>query len=129
MTPIRTLVVDDNLTFLASAIELISSYPEFRVVGQAPSACEALRQIALLHPDLVLIDMIMPGVSGLEATRLIKSVERAPRVIICTLHTDKRYEEAATAVGADGFLPKSAMSKQLLPLVQALFGTFGICGS
>ena len=122
MTHIRTLVVDDNITFLTSVTQLIASYPEFQVVGEAPSATEALRQIALLHPDLVLIDMVMPGMSGLEATRLIKAELDAPRVIICTLYANKHYEAAAAEVGADGFLPKSALSKQLLPLVQALFG-------
>lgn len=122
MAKIRILIVDDSPAFLKSASQLIASYQDFQLVGQASSVNEALKQIPLSHPDLVLMDMVMPGLSGLEATRLIKAKTGAPRVIICTLYVDARYEEAATGAGADGFLSKSALSKQLLPLVYELFG-------
>ena len=71
MTRLRTLLVDDNETFLNSVTMLISSYPELEVVGLAHSAAEAIEQTELLHPHLVLMDMVMPGlngIGGLEAT-------------------------------------------------------------
>ncbi|MEO8287047.1 MAG: response regulator transcription factor [Chloroflexota bacterium] len=123
MAQIRTLVVDDNPAFLRSVSRLISSYKEFEIVGEASSAAEALKQIALSHPDLVLMDMVMSDLSGLDATRIIKAESDAPRVIICTLYGDARYAEAATAAGADGFLSKSALSKQLLQVVYSLFSS------
>ena len=122
MAKIRILIVDDSRAFLKSASQLIARHQDFQLVGQASSVNEALAQIHLLHPDLVLMDMVMPGLSGLEATRLIKAKTGAPRVIICTLYADIRYEEASTGAGADGFLSKSVLSKQLLPLVYELFG-------
>lgn len=122
MAKIRILIVDDNAAFLRSVSQLIASYQDFQLVGLALSAGDALEKIPFLRPDLVLMDMVMPDLGGLEATRLIKAEPNAPRVIICTLYHDARYEEAATGAGADGFLSKSALSKQLLPLAHGLFG-------
>lgn len=121
MARIRTLVVDDNPTFLRSFSRMLSSYAELLVVGEASSAAGAVEQINSLHPDLVLMDMVMPDINGLEATRIIKSKPGAPRIIICTLHDDIRYETAATAAGADGFLAKSALSSSLLLTIRSLF--------
>lgn len=118
---IRTLIVDDNPSFLRSVSQMIASYGELTLVGEARSAAGAVEQIALLHPDFVLMDMVMPDLNGFEATRIIKTRPGAPRVIICTLYDDKRYADAAMAVGADGFLAKSALSKQLLAVIHSLF--------
>ncbi|MDQ6692826.1 MAG: response regulator transcription factor [Chloroflexota bacterium] len=119
MPPIRILVVDDSPTFLSSLAQLLASLEEFEVVGTALSASGAIEQIAQSHPDLVLMDMVMPDMNGLEATRLVKAEPDAPRVIICTLYATTQYEEAAKAAGADGFLPKSALSKKLLHVAQS----------
>jgi len=121
MGPLRTILVDDNETFLNAASVLISGYRELEIVGLARSAAEAIEKIDLLRPHLVLMDAVMPGMSGLDATRVIKAAPGAPCVVIWTLHTDARYEQAAAFVGADGFVPKSALAKQLLPLVRTLF--------
>ena len=70
---------------------LLASYPELEVVGLAHSAAEAIEQTELLHPHLVLMDMVMPGLSGiggLEATTIIKRLHPAPVVVIWTLHSD-----------------------------------------
>jgi DNA-binding NarL/FixJ family response regulator len=122
MSQLRTLLVDDNDTFLNSVSIFLSSYPELEVVGLARSGVEAIEKSEALHPQLVLIDAVMPGMNGLDATRIIKGKSKAPRVVIWTLHTDSQYETAAAAAGADGFLPKSALAKRLLPLIHTLFG-------
>lgn len=118
---VRVLLVDDNREFLASAVRLLSGYPELEVVAVAFSAREAMDQIEVLLPDAVLMDIAMPEFDGLEATRLIKASPEGPKVIIWTLQVDARYQAAAVAAGADGFVVKSNLGKQLLPLIQHIF--------
>ena len=77
--------------------------------------------VAQCAPDLVLIDVAMPGLSGIEVTRQIKHKPDPPRVIVITISTDAAYAVAARQAGADGFLTKSACRTQLIPLIQSLF--------
>jgi two-component system, chemotaxis family, chemotaxis protein CheY len=120
MLPIRTLLVDDSLDFLNSAADYLATRSEVEVVGRARSGYEAINQVAALHPDLVLMDLAMPGMTGLEATRSIKAGDSAPQVIILTLHDNAEYRQATAAVGADAFLPKSEFGDRLIALIQSL---------
>jgi DNA-binding NarL/FixJ family response regulator len=120
-THIHILLVDDNPGFIKVAARFLSAEPRIKIVGQALSSHDALEQVALLHPDLVLMDVAMPEMSGLEATRHIKLQPGAPRVVILTLHDYPAYRAEARAVGADGFITKSEFGKQLLPLIYELF--------
>lgn len=106
MTPLRTLLVDDNQTFLRTIVSLLSDSAEIEIVGQATSGEEAVRVAPLLGPDLVLMDMAMPGINGLEATRQLKVDSGGPCVAILTAHDDDIYRSAAFAAGADDFIPK-----------------------
>ena len=121
MPPIRVLLVDDNAEFLQSAARFLSVDPRIVIVGCARSGREALDQVALLHPDLVLMDMAMPGMNGLKATRRIKAQPDAPHVIILTLYDNAEYRTAAEAMGADGFVPKWEFGTKLLSLIHTLF--------
>ena len=121
MTSIRTLLVDDNCEFQTSCKRFLNKFPEIEVVGYANSGYEALQQLNLLKPDLVLLDIVMPKMNGLEATRRIKSQSKTTRVVILTLHNLSEYQNAATDVGADGFVFKSEITVQLLPLIDKLF--------
>lgn len=123
MTEIRTLLVDDSSQFLEAAIHYLSSEPQIEIVGFAHSGQEALDQVKILNPDLVLMDLAMPGTNGLEATRLIKEQADPPRVIILTLHDDPEYRFASKAVRADGFVAKSDFGVELLPQIYSLFET------
>ncbi|MCI0390916.1 MAG: response regulator transcription factor [Acidobacteria bacterium] len=117
----RILLVDDNPKFLEAASRFLSVVPEVEIVACVFSGREAVEQSAQLQPDLVLMDLVMPGMDGLAATREIKAQPDAPRVIIVTLHKHQEYRAAAEAVGADGFLSKSEFGAQLLLLIRALF--------
>ncbi|MEI2582541.1 response regulator [Scytonema sp. PRP1] len=121
MPPLRILLVDDSLTFLKSATRFLAMDKRLEVVGSVLSATEALELIPLLCPDLVLIDLAMPEMNGLEATRLIKAQPNAPYVIFLTLNDSNEERAAAKVVGADGFVTKSEFSSSLLPLIDSLF--------
>lgn len=120
---IRVLLVDDNPKFLQMMADVLALVSDFQVVGAVPSGREALAKIEQLQPDLVLVDMAMPGLDGLEVTRRIKKQPAAPRVIILTLHSDLEYQQAAQAAGADGYVVKWDLGVQLLPLIRSLFNS------
>ena len=121
MSPLRVLLVDDNHDFLESAARFLSAYPCLEIVGWTFSGRDARELVARLQPDLVLMDLTMPGMNGLEATRQIKALPGAPCVVILTLYDNSEYREAAEAAGADGFVTKSELGTQLLPLIRTLF--------
>jgi DNA-binding NarL/FixJ family response regulator len=74
-----------------------------------------------LQPDLVLLDLVMPGMSGLEALRWIKAVPDPPRVVVLTFQDEPGFRDRAMALGADGFVTKAEMARYLIPAVEALF--------
>lgn len=117
---LRILLVDDNRRFL-EAVRRFLTRESFEIVGQALSGVAALEQVAHLHPDLVLMDMAMPQMDGLEATRRIKARPNPPRIIMLTLHDNPAYATEAKAVGADGFVAKSEFGTQLLPVIRTIF--------
>lgn len=121
MELIRTLLVDDSPEFLDAAGRFLASHPNIELVGSALSGKEAFEQVALLNPDLVLMDLAMPGINGLETTRRIKAEPGAPRVIILTLHDNPEYRAASESVDADGFIAKSDFGAELLPLIRHIF--------
>jgi DNA-binding NarL/FixJ family response regulator len=121
MPPVRTLLVDDSLAFLESAARFLHDNDRIEIVGRAFSGREAVEQVTQLRPDLVLMDLAMPDMNGLEATTLIKPQPNAPYIVILTLSDSKEYRVAATAAGADGFVTKSDFGVALLPLIESLF--------
>ncbi len=118
---IRTLMVDDHAVFLDELAHLLAENHETDVVGRTTSGEDALEQFTALRPDLVLMDLAMPGMGGLEATRRLKARPDAPRVIMLSLHEHPMYRTAALEAGANGFVPKSKLGTALLPVIHSLF--------
>jgi DNA-binding NarL/FixJ family response regulator len=118
---IRILLVDDDPDFLRSIRQFLEVDQRTEVVGSVRSSREALEEVSRLQPDLVLMDIVMPGTSGLEAARQIKAQPGAPRVILLTLHDDKAYRDEAENIHADGFVSKSEAGVKLLSVIYALF--------
>jgi DNA-binding NarL/FixJ family response regulator len=85
------------------------------------SSLEAIDQVELLKPDLVLMDVAMPHLNGLAATRRIKALPNGPRLVLLTVHDFPAYRAEAVAAGADGFLGKSDFGTHLVPLIRRLF--------
>lgn len=123
MNPLRILLVDDNPIFLEAAAHFLSRQPLMEIVGRAKTGLEAIRLVEQLSPALVVMDMAMPHMNGLEATRRIKSKSAPPRVIIVTLDSDAKCRADAQEVGADGFINKLECTESMLPLITKLFAS------
>jgi len=119
---IKVLLVDDNQKFLQVLKEYFLSSPAFPVVGVAESGNSAIRQVQELQPDLVFMDIAMPGINGLQATREIKQLSNPPRVIMLTVFDDAEYRRASAAAGADGFINKAEVAKEMPNTLEKLFG-------
>ena len=120
MRRIRVLLVDDNDDFLEGVSAWLTSGPGLELVGVARTGREALEKVELLHPDLVLMDVAMPEINGFEATRRIKSTPGAPPVVLLTFHESETARVEAWAAGADGFVPKTKVTEELMNVIRNL---------
>jgi DNA-binding NarL/FixJ family response regulator len=117
---LRVLLIDDSPAFLQAACRHLAATERLEVVGQGRTGLEALEQSARLKPDLVLLDLAMPEMNGLEAAQRIKAQPQPPKVVILTLHDDPEHRAAALAAGADACLAKARLTADLLPLIRQL---------
>ncbi|GAA1389563.1 response regulator transcription factor [Luteococcus peritonei] len=114
----RLLVVDDDTFVLAGIRSMLAEQPDLEIVGTASDGQEAIDQVRLGTPDVVLMDLRMPGMNGIEATRAIKRQPHGPRVLVLTTwDTDDMIREALTA-GADGFLLKDTSPDELAAAIR-----------
>ena len=120
--PIRVLLVDDSPVFLASAGETVGQCPGLELAGAATSGAEALALIAQTAPDLVLMDLNMPGMNGLEATRHAKAIAPATRVMLISVQRGEDLRRAAIAAGADAFVAKDDLGAEFLQHLRTWFG-------
>jgi DNA-binding NarL/FixJ family response regulator len=121
-TRIRTVIADDSAHISAVVCEHLLEHRRFDVVGFARNGIEAVESVCTLKPELVIIDISMPEMNGLDATRLIKATREPPVVVIFSLEDSSSYKAAAEKVGADGFCSKLDVLENLLPTVLELFG-------
>ncbi len=106
----RILLVDDNRDFLGEASRFVASLEGVEVAGTALSGEEALGLLDRVHPDLVLVDLVMPGgMNGLEATRRILERPAAPAVVVMSIHDDETSRAAALEAGARAFVAKGEL--------------------
>ena len=122
---IRVMVVDDHPIVRAGIVGLLETEPDFAVVGEAVSGEEALVLAAKVSPDVVLMDLRMPGMGGVEATRQIiargePDSRSAPRVLVFTTYEDDDQILAAIEAGAGGYLVKAAPASELAAGVRAV---------
>jgi DNA-binding NarL/FixJ family response regulator len=118
---VRIVVADDHEVVRAGFAELLDTRPDFTVVGTASDGAEAVRLCRELHPDVVLMDVRMPGMDGIEATRqLADSGRTGPRVIILTTFDLDEYVYEALRAGASGFLLKDVTAERLFDAVRVV---------
>jgi len=118
--PIRILIADDHAVLRAGLRLLLNNQPDMQAVGEASTARETLEKAANLQPDVILLDITMPDMSGLRILRALQ--ERAPlaRILVLTMHADEDYLREALRLGAVGYVVKSAADQELLAAIRAV---------
>ena len=120
MEPVRVLVVEDHPLFRKGVVALLESVPGFAVAGVATTGEEAVAQAAALRPDVVLMDLQLPGISGIEATRTIVGADADVRVLVLSLFEDDDSVFLALRAGARGYVLKDADEEELTGAVRAV---------
>jgi len=118
--PIRVMVADDHQVLRTVLRAVLSAAKDMILVGEAASGREAIALAARVHPDVVLMDLTMDGIDGLEATRQISTMEQRPRVLVLTVHEEEEYLAEALEAGAAGYLVKSTAHQELVDAVRAV---------
>ena len=119
MTKIRLLIVDDHAVVRLGLQTLLSDEPDLDVVAEAGSAEEALKQIEVCHPDVVILDIQLPGRSGIEVCREIRDLFPTTKVVILTSHAGENYLEQAMRAGAAGYVLKQVGNEELIRAIRA----------
>ena len=119
--PIRTLVVDDSTAALHSICGFLKLQPNLEVVGSASDGREGLASARALHPDLVLLDVQMPVMNGIEAAAQLRRDLPATRIVMVTVHDSPEVRQACRESGANGFIAKEHLDKELPTLIEQIF--------
>jgi two-component system response regulator NreC len=119
MTP-RILLADDHAVLRAGLRLLLTSQNEFDVVGEASSGTEALSLAEQLQPDLILLDLSMPALGGLDALPALRKLVPSARILILTMHDDPQYLRQALKHGASGYVLKKAADSELLSAMRSV---------
>jgi len=119
-TKIRLLLVDDHQVVRAGLRMLFMAEDDIEIVGEADNAREAIAAVRQLQPDVVLMDVVMPGMSGIAATRSIKAAYPETNVLALTMHEDEQYFFEMLMAGATGYVPKRAAPDDLISAIRAV---------
>ncbi len=122
MTPITILLVDDHAVVRAGLRMLLAADPDLQIVGEAENGVEGVRLALELTPDVVLMDISMPDMNGIEATRKIKVGAPGVAVLALTMHEDDQYFFEMLGAGASGYIPKRAAPNDLVAAIRAVRG-------
>lgn len=119
MDKIKVLLADDHAILRAGLKTLLNAKPDIEVIGEATNGEETVRKSQELRPDIVLMDITMPGLSGTEATRQIRKQFPETKVLALSMHEDERYLYQMLEAGASGYIPKKAADTELLSAIRA----------
>jgi DNA-binding NarL/FixJ family response regulator len=117
MEPLRVLVVDDSDTFRSAMVQYLNSLDGIESVDEAKSGREAFMMVRGVSPDVVLLDISMPGLNGVEVAGFIKRYSPETRVVFVTIHDEESYRAIVRDVHADGFVNKDHLRRDLAPLL------------
>jgi two-component system response regulator NreC len=118
--PTRILIADDHGLIRAGLRALLQDVPDLEVVGEAGDGITVLKQAAELKPDIVLMDVSMPGLSGIEATSQLREICPQTRVLALTVHEDEGMLRKMLRAGASGYIIKRAIESDLLQAIQVV---------
>jgi DNA-binding NarL/FixJ family response regulator len=114
---LRVLLADDHADFLAIEAQLLE--PEFEVIEKVGDGRASLEQAARLQPDILVLDITMPVVNGIEAAQQLRALGSAVKVVFLSVHEDADYVRAAVAAGALGYVVKCRIASDLVPALRA----------
>ncbi len=117
----RVILVDDNENFLDTLIRYVTTLPNVEIAGKAGTGEEAMKLCRNLRPDLVLMDIKMPGINGFETARMIKLLDNPPRILLLSFNDNPEYLVESINSGADGYLAKSEINSGLLRQISSIF--------
>jgi two-component system, NarL family, response regulator NreC len=118
---IRVLICDDHTLFREGIKSLLRNEDSVEVVGEATDGRQAVDRTAALHPNVVLMDISMPDLSGFEATRRLREADESVKVLILTMHDDEELVARCLEAGAAGYIMKDAPASQLIFAIQAVY--------
>ncbi len=119
MKKVFNIVIAEDHTILREGLKaLLSSQQDLKVVGEAGDGLEAIRCVQSHHPDLILLDLSMPRMTGLDAIKEIKRVNTDAKIIVLTVHSTEEYILATLQAGADGYVLKDAHSSELMTAIR-----------
>lgn len=118
---IKVLVADDHLLFREGLINLLQSAEEIEVIGQAEDGIDAIEKVTRLKPDVLLMDIAMKSMNGIDATRQIKTQMPELKIIAVSMHSDKQYVKGMLEAGADGYLLKNCTYRQLTDAIRSTY--------
>jgi DNA-binding NarL/FixJ family response regulator len=117
---VRLFLVDDHAIVRAGVRALLAAHPQLEVVGEADSGEEALQRVAAAAPDVVLLDLSLPGMSGIATARALREALPGVRLVALSMHEDPEYVQGFLEAGGSGYVPKSSVETQLLDAILAV---------
>lgn len=121
MEKIKVLIADDHKLVREGLEAILSPVKDFKVIGMAPSGEEAVNLARTHTPHVVLMDIVMPGMTGIEAARWIKEIDPHIRIILLTMEITREYVSAGIKSGVDGYLPKDISKRSLVEAIRAVY--------
>jgi len=122
MSPIRIFLADDHTVLRAGLRALLNAESDMTVIGEAEDGASCIRQVAAIRPDVVLLDINMPNVNGLEALVKIRAQTPETKVLMLTMHDDAGYLRQVLSSGGAGYVLKQAAGDELLSAIRAVYG-------
>ena len=117
---IKVLIVDDHKLIRDGIQSMLESTADIEVIGSAPSGEDAINKAREARPDVIIMDIMMGGMTGIEATRWIKDSDSTIKVVVVSMEASKEYVSAAIKSGVDGYLPKDVDKEVLLESIRAV---------
>ena len=120
MSKIRILLADDHAILRAGLVRLLGEQADIEVVGEAENGREAVQKVQELHPDIVLMDIGMPVMNGMEATKQIKKRDQDVKILVLTMHDNEEYLFQVLQAGASGYVLKKAADSDLINAIHVV---------
>ncbi len=118
----RVLIVDDHAFIRRGVHSILQSFPEWELCGEASNAPDAIRMVEELKPEVVLMDVTMPGMNGIDATRIIRKAHAQVKIVLLTLHESSEILRSGFLAGANGYLLKADAEEELMKALRVVIG-------